>query len=158
MSRTRIRTAGILIKDNKILLIHRTREGKEFWVFPGGGVEKNEKVEDATVREIEEEASIKSKVVKLLYTHNRSDINHEHFFYLCKHISGTPKLGNFNEIQTMKSENQTYKPVWVNIKELPKLLLYPLEIRDWIIEDYKDNFKDAPKTATLKTIDLRQQI
>lgn len=43
MSRTGIRAAGILIKDNKILLIHRTREGKEFWVLPGGGVEKNEK-------------------------------------------------------------------------------------------------------------------
>lgn len=119
---------------------------------------KERKVEDAVVREIEEEAGIKSEIVKLLYAHNRSDINHEHYFYLCKHISGTPKLGNFNEMQAMKNESQIYKPVWVNIQELPKLLLYPLEIRDWIIEDYKNNFKGAPKTATLKTIDLRQKM
>ncbi len=34
----RIRAVGILIKKNKVLLIHRKNE-KEYWVFPGGGVE-----------------------------------------------------------------------------------------------------------------------
>ncbi len=158
MSRIGIRAVGILIKSNKILLIHRTREGKEFWVLPGGGVEKNEKVEDTVVREIKEEAGIKSEIVKLLYTHEYSDIGNQQFFYLCKYISGTPKLGNFNEFQTMKSGNQIYKPVWVEIVKLPKMLLYPLEIRDWLVEDYKNNFKETPRTAILKTIDRRQEI
>jgi len=158
MSRTGIRAAGILIKDNKILLIHRIREGKEFWVFPGGGVEKNERVEDAVVREIKEESSINCKATRLLYIHEYSDIGHKQFYYLCKYISGTPKLGDFNELQAMKSEDQAYEPVWVEIRKLPKMLLYPLGIRDWFTEDYKNNFKDAPKTAALKTMDLRQKM
>ena len=58
----------------------------------------------------------------------------------------------------MKDEDQTYKPKWVNIEKLPKILLYPLKIRDWIIQDYREGFKDTPKTATLKTSELRQEI
>lgn len=158
MSVKRTRAVGILIKNNKILLIHRTREGKEYWVFPGGGKEDYETVEEAVVREIEEEASIKCKSIRLLYTHEYLDIGHKHHFYLCKYISGKPKLGNFNELQTMKRENQTYKPEWVRIDKLPKLLLYPLEIRDWIIQDYKSSFKDTPKSAALKSTELRQEI
>lgn len=158
MGRKGVRAVAILIKGDKILLIHRTRQGKEFWVFPGGGVEKNEKVEDAVIRELKEEASISAVIIKLLYTHNYPNINHKHYFYLCKHVSGTPKLGDFNELQTMKNENQTYKPVWVEIKKLSKILLYPLGIRDWIIKDFKNDFKDTLKTATLNTVDLRQKL
>ena len=135
MARVGVRAVAILIKNDEILLIHRTRDGKEFWVFPGGGKEKDETVEKAVVREVEEEASIKCKLIKLLYTHIYSDLGHKQFYYLCKYLSGNPKLGEYNELQTMKGENQAYEPVWVKIKELSKKLLYPLEIRDWLIED-----------------------
>ncbi len=100
-------------------MIHRTRSGKEYWVFPGGGVEDNESVEDAVVREVEEEACIKSKIVKLLYTHKFSDLNQQQYFYLCEHISGIPKLGDFNELQTMKKGVETWKPTWVSLEILP---------------------------------------
>ena len=158
MADKRIRAVAILLKDNKILLIHRTREGKEFWVFPGGGVERNEKMEDAVIREVEEEASIKAEIVKLLYTHEYPDTSQEQYFFLCRYVSGTAKLGNFNELQTMKNEDQTYDPKWEKINKIKDILLYPLEIKDWIIEDAKNDFKDTPRTATLSTSDLRQQL
>ena len=158
MGRTGIRAVAIVIKDNKILLMHRTRDGKQYWVFPGGGVKEDEKVENAVVREITEEASLKVEIIKLLYSHKYSDIGHKQFFYLCKYTSGKPKLGNFNELQAMKDGDQTYKPMWVDIKQLPKLLLYPLEIRDWVIKDLKTGFKNTPRTAILETKDLRQAI
>ena len=63
----RIRSASILIKDGKILLIHRKNGGNEYYSFPGGGVEKGETIEDACIRELLEETSIKIKIC-LLYT------------------------------------------------------------------------------------------
>ncbi len=157
MRRTGVRAVAVLTKGDRILLIHRTRDSKEFWVLPGGGVEKDEKIEEAVSREVEEETSIKCKIVKLLYTHVYSDLGHKQYYYLCKYVSGTPNLGKFNEFYTMKEENQTYAPVWVNIGNLPKILLYPLEIRDWIIQDYRTNFEHPPKSATLKSTNLRQE-
>jgi 8-oxo-dGTP diphosphatase len=158
MARIKIRAVGILIKGDEVLLIHRTSGGKEFWVFPGGGKEESESVKEAVVREVEEEASIKCKIIKLLYTHIYFDLGHKQFFYLCEYFSGDPILGEYNELQTMKDENQTYEPVWVKIEDLSKKLLYPLEIRDWLIEDYRTNFKNTPKTATLKSTELRQEL
>ena len=158
MDKKKIRAVAILIKDKKVLLMHRTREGKEYWVFPGGGKEENESVEEAVVREIEEEASIKCKIVKLLYTHIYPDMDNRQHYFLCEYISGEPKLGNYNELETMKNGNQTYKPIWIDMNQLPKLLLYPLEIRDWLIKDYKNNFRNNPKSATLNSKDLRQEM
>ena len=58
----------------------------------------------------------------------------------------------------MKSGQNLFKPLWASIKELDKLLLYPLEVRDWLIEDYKDDFKRTPRKASLEIKDLRQAI
>ncbi len=158
MTRVAIRAVAVLVKDDKVLLVHRTRNGKEFWVFPGGGVEEGENVEEAVVREVEEEASTKCKIVKLLYTHIYSNLGHKQFYYLCDYISGNPKLGDFNELETMKNEDQTYEPGWIKIESLSKKLVYPLEIRDWLIEDYRTDFKNTPRAATLKSTELRQEL
>lgn len=54
----KIRAAAIIIRNNKILLIHRRETGKEYWVFPGGGVKEGETTKDAAARELKEETSI----------------------------------------------------------------------------------------------------
>ena len=55
----RCRAGGILIKDNKILLIHRfkTLNGilNEYYVIPGGKVEVGEDLVSTTIRELKEE-------------------------------------------------------------------------------------------------------
>jgi mutator protein MutT len=158
MGKRGIRAVAILLNTNNLLLMHRYHDGKEFWVLPGGGVENNENIEDAVIREVHEEASIKCDIVKLLYTHYYPDLGHEQYYYLCKYISGDPKLGEYNEFHTMKTENQKYEPEWVNVQNLSKLLLYPLEIRDWLIEDLKNDFEKVPKVATLMSTSLRQEI
>ncbi len=49
------RAVAIIIRDGKILLIHRIKNGQEYFVFPGGGIIEHENAEDAVVREIKEE-------------------------------------------------------------------------------------------------------
>ena len=153
----RIRAVAIIVNGDKVLLMHRINNGKEYNVFPGGGVEEKETIEKAVLREVQEETSLKIKMEKLLYYHIYKDINNEQFFYLCHYVSGEPKLGDGNEAQDMaKSDVNFYNPIWCEIKDLPQLLLYPLEVRDWFIEDVKTNFKNAPKKAILRFSELRQ--
>lgn len=61
MSPNRIVAAvGILQKDNRLLSIQRsaTVRAPNKWCFPGGGVEANESIEDALVREMKEELNL----------------------------------------------------------------------------------------------------
>lgn len=154
----RIRAVAIIVNDGKVLLIHRVSHGKEYHVFPGGGVEKDETIEQAILREVQEETSLEVKIEKLLYHHIYDDST-EQFFYLCRYVSGEPKLGDGNEARDMKEGNDNfYDPVWYEIKGLPQLLLYPLEIRDWFIEDTKTNFENVPKEAIMRISELRQSL
>jgi len=58
---------GIIIKEQKILLVKRRNEPfKGQWALPGGYVEYGEKVENAIVREITEETSLKVKIKHLV--------------------------------------------------------------------------------------------
>ncbi len=154
----RNRAVAIIVNDQNIVLIHRIEDGKEYYIFPGGGVEPGETVEQAVVREVREETSLEVTTDKLLY-HHMLDDDTEHFFYLCTYTSGDLKLGEGNELQEMReSEKHFYNPVWCSIETLPQLLLYPLEIRDWLLEDIKTHFAQVPRAATLRVTDLRQTL
>lgn len=48
--------------DVEILLISGRGE-KNYWVLPGGGIEKDETKEQAVIREVLEEAGVSTKVI-----------------------------------------------------------------------------------------------
>lgn len=147
-----IRAVAVTIRKNRVLLMHRINKGKEYWTFPGGGVEKGETVKEAVLRELKEETSITAEVRTLLYhlKYRHTDGSKStQYFYRCSYLSGRPKLGNFNEKEQMSKENNFYKPAWIPIAKIPRLLLFPLEIRNWLIKDSKDNFRHIPRKAIL---------
>jgi len=130
-----MRAVGIIIKNKKILLIHRIKDGKEYYVFPGGAIEKGESPEEAVIREIKEELSINEIIIDrfLFQITNRGN---EEFYYLIKSFFGQPKLGG-EEKQRMNQNNQYY-PVWMDLDKIQSLdNLYPREAKLRIIEEVK---------------------
>lgn len=67
--RIRIRVCGILENDGKYLLVNHSKlnEDNVFWNFPGGGVDKNESIENTLIREFKEETNIDIKSDKFLF-------------------------------------------------------------------------------------------
>ncbi len=135
----RIRAAGIVIKDNCVLLIERKRDGAHYWVFPGGGVEEGETKEEAVVREVFEETSMIVTLDKLMYEYHH-DVLHGgspyQYFYLCGYVSGVPALhADSIEQSKMDQGHGFYKPQWVPLDSIAELELYPYEVRDKIISD-----------------------
>lgn len=154
----RTRAAAIILHEDKVLLMHRNRKGFDYYVFPGGGVEEGETVEEAVVREVEEETCLKIRLDRCLYYHDYNDES-DQYYYLCEYISGTPKLGEANEKESMRRNGKNvYEPLWVETSKLKKLLVYPLEIRDWLMLDLEEGFKQAPKKATPGVEELRQAL
>jgi 8-oxo-dGTP diphosphatase len=55
-----------IVKENKILLIHRI--SKSWWELPGGKVDEGESLEQTAVREIKEELGCDVQIIKKLGT------------------------------------------------------------------------------------------
>lgn len=151
------RSAGIVIKDNKILLMYRIKDDEEYYVFPGGGQEEGETTDQTAIREIKEETTINVEIDRLLYkiTWDDGGVN---YFYLCRYISGEPKLDENSEeyIKTKEDSNNLYQPMWVDLDKISDLILYQLEIRDLLVKDLKDGLKEEPQEFFIKLADRRQ--
>jgi ADP-ribose pyrophosphatase YjhB (NUDIX family) len=70
MPNIRIRVAGVLIKDNQILLVRHEKNAKSYWLLPGGGVDFGETAEEALIREFKEEVGLTIEVGKLVFVHD----------------------------------------------------------------------------------------
>jgi 8-oxo-dGTP diphosphatase len=63
---------GVLIKEDKILLVKRGREPfKDTWALPGGFLEVTETAESGVLRELREETGIKAEVDRLIGVYSK---------------------------------------------------------------------------------------
>lgn len=130
---------GICIKDESVLLIYRINKEKDFnqeyFVFPGGQVEGDESIEDTLMREFKE-SSITARIGELFYS-TEEDINDEaDYYYLCDYVLGEPSVSQQSkERELMESGNQVYTPMWVPLRELDELIVYPETVKNKVIEE-----------------------
>lgn len=132
----RIRACGIVIHDEKLLLLRRKIKEDDYFVFPGGGKEENETLEETVVREVLEETSIHIKVERFIY--RLSNENAESNFYVCIYISGEPKLGFGNEVEEAGESNQ-FEPLWKNVSDIFDLDIRPIEVKNILISQIIKN-------------------
>jgi 8-oxo-dGTP diphosphatase len=96
-----IMAADLIIQypDGRIILIQRKNDPyKGAWALPGGMVEENETVEDAGIREAEEETGVKIKIKRLVGVYSKPDRDPRgrvvSVCYLAKPLSGDPKAAD----------------------------------------------------------------
>ncbi|WP_349238826.1 NUDIX domain-containing protein [Niallia sp. Man26] len=76
----RIRGSVVIVENAKVALIKRERNDSFYYVFPGGGIEKGETLEDGTKREAFEELGLEVKLNKCIATY---EFNGLQYFYHC---------------------------------------------------------------------------
>ena len=64
MVKQKISVYGAVVKENKVLLLHRIKP--DVWEFPGGRIEYGEHPSDTAKREVEEETSLKVRIDGIL--------------------------------------------------------------------------------------------
>lgn len=130
------RSAVIIIEVNNILLIHRVKNGEEYYVIPGGSIKKGETPEVAAAREVKEETNLDITVGNIFWE-DVTDTRHDYYFTSANHC-GSLKLGGPEAVRNNKSDS--YKPEWVPLIKLKNITLYPLKVSRLIQEKYIEKF------------------
>ena len=137
----RNRAVALVVHEGRLLVMHR-KNSRDYYTFPGGGVEEDETNEQAAVREIYEETSIECEVGKLAYQLNY-DNGDVHYYFLAKYVAGTPMvMPGTNEYKDNELGFNLFLPEWAPIDELSNFTLYPLEVRDRFVLDSKNGFSE----------------
>lgn len=89
-----IGVGGAVVHEGRILLVRRSsRRGRGNWQVPGGFIEPDETIEQAVVREVEEESGVTAAVQGILGVRNRCDpdVGNSLYIVLLLHpLSGEP--------------------------------------------------------------------
>ncbi len=98
MNTFRIRVTGLLIEGNKILVLEQKTSDRKY-AIPGGGVEIDETLEQALVREFKEETGLTIKTNQILYISEYYKDANTHVVEIAFTVSRTDKtekiiLGN----------------------------------------------------------------
>ena len=134
----RVRVAGILMNDrNEVLLANHRKNNKSYWLFPGGGVEYGEGVEEALKREFVEELDIKLKKVENLVFMNDTVFPGKKRHILNLYFRVTAKA-DFR----VKPEGPFCHAEFVSRREFGKILFYP-HAKNVILSLWKRGFKDT---------------
>jgi len=135
----RIRAAGLLVRDEHILLVRHEVGGDLYWIPPGGGFEsdKDESTRDTVRRECFEETGLDVEVGPLVYVREFAEPLagrfHMELFYRVDAWSGAVSLDNLRGLGG--DEFDIRAVAWVPRAELPHLpSFYPAELLDDVWE------------------------
>jgi 8-oxo-dGTP diphosphatase len=124
---------GIIVKDDKVLVMFRRKKGEEYYVFPGGHMREGEKPVDTAIREVEEETTIKVKNLKPAYDFiNYITPEHRDYYFVGEWLSGDPTLSG--EESRRCTEENYYEPMWIEIERVGDINLYPRAAREWVVD------------------------
>lgn len=112
-----VRVTGVLIEDNKILLVKQKVNDTRNWSLPGGKLKRGETIEQGIIREMKEETGLDVEVKHLITLCDSSASMNSllHITFMLKRIDGKIELPS-NEFEN----NPIYDVKFVDISELPK--------------------------------------
>lgn len=125
------RAVAVCFDRDSVLVMRRHKEGRDYVVLPGGGVEAEEEASAAAERELLEETGLSGTVIRHLTTIEHSD-RVAHYFLLDVAPGPSPALGG-PEAAAQSAANH-YSPEWLPVADLDREPMVPEEVRD-IIRD-----------------------
>ena len=132
------RYRAIIIKDGKIALMERHKQGRHFFAFPGGGRERGETPSQCCEREVLEEFGIKVKAKNMIYEIYQNGTKQG--FFVCDWLEGEiHKTGAEEYTQKDVNVSGTYEPGLFDLSEIENLPVKPQEILEELLKDLKQN-------------------
>lgn len=142
--RTAVR--AIIIENDNLLVMHRNKEGNQYFTLVGGLVSDNETVEQALKRKVHEETGLNILKYRLVFSEEHAHPYNDQYIYLCEVAEHQPIA-----IQSQSEESylnqigiSTHEPRWVGKKSFPILPFRTPQLQKAICDSLRNGFPDQP--------------
>jgi ADP-ribose pyrophosphatase YjhB (NUDIX family) len=133
---------AIIIKDDKLLLMHRDKHGSQYYTLVGGRVQDGESLEAALHREVKEETGLEIIKERLVFSEDYDEPYNSQFIYLCEVAPHTDvAIGEASEEGYMNRMGMNmHTPLWVYSNALAKLPFRTPALQQALIDAFKRGF------------------
>ena len=146
----RIRAGIVLIRDNKVALIERHRAGMDYFVFPGGGMDKGETPEQTAVREAMEELGIEVAIQQKIADIQLGQKSRQ-LYFLVEQTGGEFGTGTGEEYTDSDPDNPDegiYIPIWMPIEQLPLYdNIYPASVARLVVRSVTEDWQEVDSVS-----------
>lgn len=146
----RPRVSALLVRDGRqVLVVRHRKDGREYHLLPGGGVEFGEGLVEALTREVLEETGLEIEVGRLLGTTETIYPDGErhilHLIFEADRWSGQLRSGPEGErVQAAR---------WLDIKDWYELPFLP-DVRDYLLEQLDAGCRLPARHVRARWIDI----
>jgi len=137
---------AIIIENDKILVMHRSKEGSEYFTLVGGRVNEDESLEDGVKREVREETGLEViNTQQVFYEEHPEPYNHQYIFLCEVSPHGDVSLQEYSE-ENMLNRLQTniHTPIWVPVNSFGHLPFRTPQLQEAIVKSLSKGFPKEP--------------
>jgi len=137
---------AIIIEDDKMLLMHRNKNGKTYFTLVGGQVREDEGAEQALIREVKEETGLDVTSCRLVYVEDHHEPYNRQYIYLCTLAShGDATIQDTSEEAMLnKVSTNLHQPLWVSVSSFGALPFLTMNLQAAIVQALKKGFPEEP--------------
>jgi ADP-ribose pyrophosphatase YjhB (NUDIX family) len=136
---------AIVVYNQNILVMKRNKFGQEYYCLVGGGIEMGETADQAVIRELSEETSLKVGPPQLVYIEEAGAPYGTQYIFVCQYRDGEVHLSPDSiEAQLNKGGQNTYLPMWLPVSKFAGLPFRSKELQAHLLTGLRDGFPSQP--------------
>ena len=132
---SRKRAQAIIIRDGKMLFEYGNEGDREWRFLLGGGIDEEETIKDAVIREVKEEAGVHGKILFRLSQETRQD----HFTFLVDIEEQECEVGSDPEYEDISEKQHLQELVWIPVNTRDNISEEELKYLEILYKDCKKN-------------------